>query len=250
MQLFDAVNCVQQIHWDFVSTFEVYFAFNYDMLNNSRTVPNSISYDTDANGGKNVLAWKSADNERISLHIKNFKTPQLSSNIRESFSGNRFTHLQGKPSTYKFSMTFRDSNQLEFYRMFATQLREQQYRYFDDFCFNVFISKDSDYADGYHTDDTGELNDGKRGKPLMSMKRCMVESVSQIDFNQDTEHQIVEFSVDFIANDIEIYDGGGRQFYKGYTQKVHSESDYFADSTKYGFDYGEDYIQGAGAGPD
>ena len=97
--------------------------------------------------------------------------------------------------------------------MFTAQFREQAYRYFDDYTFNVFISKDSDYGDQYHNDTTGRGRNSWRASPVMSLKRCSIENVSQLSFSNATENQIVEFTVAFVANDVEIYDQGARQFY-------------------------------------
>ena len=214
MKFTDALQVAYQIPWSYINTFEVYFAWNYNMLNNPNAgIANTVDYENDAVGGKNVLGWNPKDNERLSLHLKSLTLPQISSNELNSWVGNRWQRANGQQQQYTFDMTFRDSNQLEFYRLFSAQYREQQYRYFDDYAFNVFVSKDSDYGDQYHNDTTGYGNRSWRSMPLISLKRCAIQSISALNFSNDTENQIAEFTVQFVANDIELYDSGARQFY-------------------------------------
>lgn len=214
MKFTDALQVVHQIPWSRANSFEVYFAWNHAMLNNVQAPGRTIDYDFEAIQRRgNVLSWSPKDNERLSLHLKQLTLPQIGATQLNAFAGNRHAHSYGAHEVYKFSMTFYDSNQMEFYKMFATQFREQLYRYFDDYAFNVFISKDSDYGDQYHNDTTGQGRFSWRAQPFMSLKRCSIESIGQLQWANDTENQIAEFTVNFIANDMELYDNGARQFY-------------------------------------
>ena len=217
MKFTDALQVAYQIPWSYANTFEVYFAWNYNMLNNPTPgIAHTVDYDNDAEGGKNILGWNPKDNERLSLHLKSINLPSITSNELNTWVGNRWARANGKQNQYTFDMTFRDSNQMEFYRLFTAQYREQQYRYFDDYTFNVFVSKDSDYGDKYHNDTTGFSKNSWKSNPLVSLKRCAIQAISAINFSHDTENQHVEFNVSFVANDIEIYDSGARQFYGKY----------------------------------
>lgn len=208
-----AVEAVHQIQWAKTCAFEVYFAWNWAMLHNPSSPVNVVDYDNDVLSSQgNILGWNIKDNERLSLHLKDIQLPQITADELNSWNGNRWARANGKPQQYKFSMTFYDSNQLEFYKMFSAQFREQSYRYFDDYAFNVFVSRDSEYGDRYHNDTTGFGDRSFNSLPLMSLKRCAITGVSQITFSNETD-QILEFSVEFVANDIEMYDSGARQFY-------------------------------------
>ena len=213
MRFLNALEVVHQIPWSRANSFEVYFAWNHTMLNNPKAPQDTVDYANEAKGTGNILAWSPKDNERLSLHIKDLTLPQIGAQQLTSWVGNRWAHNYGVPDQYKFSMTFYDSNQLEWFKLFSTQFREQAYRYFDDYAFNVFISKDSDYGDRYHNDTTGYEATSWRSQPLMSLKRCSIENVSQLNFSNTNENQIIEFTVSFVANDIELYDQGSRQFY-------------------------------------
>lgn len=219
MKFTDALKVAYQTPWSYVNTFDVWWAFNPSLLHNPTIIGKggaafNADYDDDAKAG-NVLGWNPAvDNERMSLHLISIQLPQVSYADMDSYAGGRKAFASGKANDYTFSMTFRDSNQLEFYRMWTTQLREQQYRYFEDYMFNVHVTKDSDYGDRYHNDTTGKARDSWRASPLVSLKRCAVQSVSGIDFSHSTDNQIVEFTVSCIACDIEIRDSGARQFYE------------------------------------
>lgn len=214
----DSLQVAYQTHWDRANSFEVYFAWNYGMLHNSKAPQDTVDYSNNAKGTGSVLDWGPKDNEILSLHLKELNLPQIGANQLNSWVGNRWAHNYGVPDQYKFSMTFYDSDQLRFYKIFTAQFREQAYRYFDDYTFNVFISKDSDYGDRYQNDTTGFEATSWRSMPLMSLKRCSIENVSQIQFSNSTENQILEFTVSFVANDIELYDQGARQFYGGWSE--------------------------------
>lgn len=230
MKFTDALQVAYQIPWSYVNTFEVYFAWNYSLLNNRNPgIAATVDYDDDAMGGRNILGWNPKDNERLSLHLISLNLPQISSNELSSWVGNRWSRANGQQQQYTFDMTFRDSNQMEFYRLFATQYREQQYRYFDDYAFNVFVTKDSDYGDKYHNDTTGYGKKSWKSSPLISLKRCAIQSISPISFSHETENQIVQFSVQFVANDIELYDSGARQFYGEYGANAERMAPYFND---------------------
>lgn len=214
MRFTDALNVAYQIPWSRANTFEVYFAWNYKMLHNSRSPEYTKDYDNDVIRQQgNILGWGPKDNERLSLHLKNLVLPVVGGDELSAYTGNRWARVNGGTNQYTFSMTFYDSNQLEFYKMFTAQYREQDYRYFDDYTFNVFVSKDSDYGDRYHNDTTGFGDRSYKSQPLMSLKRCAIQNVSQLNFDNSNENQIIEFTVNFVANDIEIYDSGARQFY-------------------------------------
>lgn len=219
MKFNDALQVAYQIPWSRASSFEVYFAWNWMMLNNSNSPPDTVDYDNDVRAQQgNILGWNLKDNERLSLHLKELQLPQLSSNELNSWNGGRWSRANGQPQQYVFNMTFYDSNQMEFYKLFSAQFREQAFRYFDDYTFNVFVSKDSDYGDRYHNDTTGFADRSNRSNPLMSLKRCAIQSISQISFSNTNENQIIEFTVQFVANDIEMYDSGARQFYGGWPE--------------------------------
>lgn len=221
MKFTDALQTAYQTPWSYINTFEVYFAWNYTLLNNSTPgIAKTVDYDNDAQGGKNILGWNSKDNERLSLHIESLNLPNITNDELHSWVGNRWARANGMQQQYTFDMTFKDSNQMEFYRLFCTQYREQQYRYFDDYAFNVFVSKDSDYGDKYHNDTTGYAKDSWRSKPLVSLKRCAIQSIGSVAFSNETENQHVKFNVNFVANDIEVYDSGARQFYGQYGQNA------------------------------
>lgn len=227
MRFEDALQTAYQIPWSYVNTFEVFFAWNYSLLNNKNPgVSHTVDYDNDAMGGRNILGWNPKDNERLSLHLISINLPNITSNELNSWVGGRWSRANGQQQQYIFDMTFRDSNQMEFYRLFATQYREQQYRYFDDYSFNVFVTKDSDFGDRYHNDTTGYGKKSWRGQPLISLKRCAIQSISPVAFSNETENQHVQFTVQCVANDIEIYDSGARQFYGSYGQNAERMSPY------------------------
>lgn len=222
MRLDRALLAAHQVHWDKTSHFEVFWAPNYKMTHNmdvnnqlNNNIPKDVAtYSTRANETGGVISWHPTDNERLSIHIVSFTLPNFSSQTLSSFTGGRWTHHMGQLEEHNFSFTVRDANQGEFYRLFMAYFREQQFRYYDDFTFNFFISLDSDYMDGYHkTEYNGAGIHDKYAKPLISLKRCMITGVSGLAFSNDEENNIQTFEVSCVANDVEIYDAGARSFY-------------------------------------
>ena len=70
--------------------------------------------------------------------------------------------------------------------------KETKEQYFDNCCFSVTIYKDADY---YTESD----------RKFMELNGSIIESVSQLQFSNDTQNQIAEFTVDFKCVSPNIY---------------------------------------------
>ena len=77
MKFTDALQVAYQVDWGRANSFEVYFAWNYKMLNNPNAPADTLYYDNEAKGTGNILAWSPKDNERLSLHLKDLQLPQI-----------------------------------------------------------------------------------------------------------------------------------------------------------------------------
>lgn len=123
----------------------------------------------------------------INLSIISMTTPDFTNDPIEAYIANKWFIQNGKDALYRFSMTFRDYDQMGLYRKFMKIYNFAKEQYFDDVAMSVIVTKDGDW---YNEED----------KILINLDGTMVESVSNISFNNDTENQIAEFSVNFKSN--------------------------------------------------
>jgi hypothetical protein len=164
MKLKDGITKAYETHWSMINTFTVEFQFgnNVYMERLSR-----IKFD-----------------DSINLNIVSVTTPDFQNTAIESFVGNRWRIQNGRDELYKFSITFRDRDQFKLYTAFYNLYRETKEQYFDNCSFSVIIYKDADY---YNESD----------RKFMELNGTIIESVGQIQFSNDTQNQIGEFTVDF-----------------------------------------------------
>jgi hypothetical protein len=154
--------------WSFINSFKV--EFHFDAAEGEYLPLSSL--------------WEGVDQDKLQLNIISVNTPQFTNTPIEIFNGNRWRIHNGRDELYRFTMTFRDSNQLELYRRWVTSYEMTRLGYFDQVKFTVILSKDADYF-------------GEEDKKLYEYNNVMIESVSQIDFNNTTENQVAEFQVGF-----------------------------------------------------
>jgi len=165
------INKAYKEKWSFINSFRAEFHIN--------------------NSTKLGKFWSKSDDENINMFIVSFSTPQFTNQNIENFYGNQWHIHNGRDELYKFSITFRDSDQMKLYRKFVRMYIETKHHYFDDVKFDMVIYKANDYADG-----NGEMK-------LLDLKEILIDSVSQLDFNNTTEAQIAEFTIEFKARTVE-----------------------------------------------
>lgn len=164
MKLKDGITKAYETHWSMINTFTVNFNF-----------------------GKNTnmtSLLKTKFDDSLNLHIVSITTPDFQNSPIETFIGNRWRIHNGRDELYKFSMTFRDKDQMRIYKSFYNLYRETKEQYFDNCSFNVTLYKDADY---YNESD----------KKFMELNGTIIESVSQLQFSNETQNQIAEFTVNF-----------------------------------------------------
>lgn len=164
MKLKDGITKAYETHWSMINTFTVEFQFGKNL------------------NMKKLLKTKLDDT--INLHIVSLTTPDFQNTPIETFIGNKWRVQNGRDELYKFSITFRDKDQMRIYKSFFNLYKETKEQYFDNCCFSVIIYKDADY-----------YNESNR--KFMELNGSIVESVSQLQFSNDTQNQIAEFTVNF-----------------------------------------------------
>ena len=134
---------------------------------------------------KGAIDWKDdIDGRDINLNIVSIDTPAFQNQPIEVYIADQWRVHNGRDELYKFTITFRDQDQMNFYRKFVTAYLFQKTNWFDDVKMQIGVWKDADYL--------GEID-----KKLFDFTDVMIDGVSQVQFNNTTEAQIAEFSVDF-----------------------------------------------------
>lgn len=125
--------------------------------------------------------------DELNLNIISVLTPDFTNDPIEAFIANKWFIHNGKDQLYRFSITFRDQDQMKLYRKFMTIYNFAKENYFDDIKMTIIIMKDGDWDNEYD-------------KSLMTLDGALVEGVSNLSFSNDTENQIAEFTVNFKCN--------------------------------------------------
>lgn len=150
--------------WSYINTFKVQMIFS----------PNIAKF----------IQWTNKEQENINLNLVSIDTPQFTNSNIESYVGGRWRIHNGRDELYRFSMTFRDQDQMLFYRKFLVAYLYQRTMYFDDIKMKVILYKDADYY-------------GETELKLFELSDVFIESISQLSFSNITEAQIAEFTINF-----------------------------------------------------
>ena len=172
MKLKDGITKAYETHWSMINTFTVNFNFGRN-LNMSKLL-------------------KTKFDDSINLNIIEVTTPDFQNTAIETYIGNKWRIQNGRDELYKFSIRFRDKDQMRLYKSFHNLYKETKEQYFDNCSFNVTIYKDADY---YSESD----------KKFMDLNGTIIESLSNLQFSNDTQNQIAEFTVNFKCISPNIY---------------------------------------------
>jgi hypothetical protein len=129
--------------------------------------------------------------EDINLNIISIDTPQFTNQNIEVYVGDQWKIHNGRDELYRYSITFRDESQMSLYKQFVKMYQLQKTAYFDQVKMDITLFKDADYYN--------ETN-----KVVMNMSESMIDSVSQVQFSNNTENQIAEFTVQFKCTTPEV----------------------------------------------
>ncbi len=164
MRFIDGITVAYETKWSFINSFHVTFNFNEKM--------------------RGKMNWTGEDDENINLHIVSMDTPQFTNSPIEQFVANKWLIHNGRDELYRFSITFRDKNSMMYYRKFLRLYQETREDYFDHVSFSVLLNKETDWK-------------GVGDSKLFDLSGVIIESISQLQFNNTTENQIAEFTVGF-----------------------------------------------------
>ena len=165
MKFADGLLKAYETKWSFVNTFTVQFH-----------IPDTL---------KKASGWNDEiDGRDINLHIVNINTPQFTNQNIETFIANRWVMHNGRDELYRFEVTFRDKDQMSLYRKFLRMYQATREDYFDNVKMAIQLMKDGDYY--------SEIND-----TMFYFDETLIDSISQLQFSNDTENQVAEFTVAF-----------------------------------------------------
>ena len=119
------------------------------------------------------------------LFIVQASLPSLTNNAIESWTFRRFRLGNGADQAYRFSITFKDHNFLQLWKMFQKQYRYTRSSYPQKCWFSIDFMKESDDPSI------------KQAEKIISFKNCLIESLGNIDFSNDKTPEIVSFTVNF-----------------------------------------------------
>jgi hypothetical protein len=125
--------------------------------------------------------------EKINLNIISFSSPDFTCDPIEAFVANKWVIHNGRDSLYKFTITFRDQDQMVLYRKFLKIYKLTKGSYFDNIKMSITLIKDADW-----------LNE--EDKELFTFNGVLIEGISNLSLSNDTENQIAEFTVSFKCN--------------------------------------------------
>lgn len=161
MKLADAVNAAYQRKWSMANNFTVQI---------------------DLKGSQIAAVGQFA--EDINLSIISIKTPDISNSGIEAFIANGWRVHNGKDNLYRFSMTFRDYDQMALYHKFQNMYRVTKENYFNEVAFDVILYKDADWHD-------------ESQRQIVRLEDAIIDGVSNLDFNNTSESAVAEFTVEF-----------------------------------------------------
>jgi len=165
MNFSDAVSKAYTTKWSYINSFVVDF------------VP----------GGSVLLKnakWNPEELRSMGLFVKSFTTPQYSTSPIESYVADQWQIQNGRYELFKYTIGFKDHDGHYLYRKFLQSLTLHKKAYLAECHWNITISKAPEYV-------------GDPQVKIIEFPMSMIESVSQMQFSNETEGQIAEFNVSF-----------------------------------------------------
>lgn len=195
LTLRDALSKARTQNWSFINTFKVEFNFNPKITSELKSLCGFNTTNASFMG------------DTLELCTKSCPMPSFSQSGSEVWQNYEYRQNSGNLELYTFEVTFRDFDMLKLYRFFVTHLMKQRNMYFDDFKFDVTFWKYPDNLD-------------ENIIQVVQYENCMINGVSGLQFDNETENQIAEFSVTIKSTKATIF-SDSKVNSKTYNDKVH-----------------------------
>jgi len=118
-------------------------------------------------------------NDQLNLALISCDIPPLNVSPIETFLGGRWYFTNGRADMARVTLTFRDFNEFALYKEFSKMFENSLGNY-----------------NNIHSTILDVFTDNEKGeKKIFSLSGLIIEQVSQLQFSNQTENQIAEFSV-------------------------------------------------------
>lgn len=125
------------------------------------------------------------------LNIVNYNLDSLSAEEQNLFTAGRHVSILGAEEIHTCTMKIRDHDQLSIYKNFLLIWRQQIYKYFDEYKFDIVIIKEPDYPN-------------ETEKQVLQAKDCYIVNVGNLTLDNEQENQIFEFDVQIKSSNVSI----------------------------------------------
>ena len=150
----------------------------------------SVTIDFENEAFKKICGWTDVRPEDIDKALIDCTTPQYTNQNINQYVLYEYRYHQGRDEIYRFTMTFRDYDQMKIFNLFRTAYIKSKDQYFDKIKMKIVVYMDDDL--------------GVKKMPIFQTTTAIIENISQLSFSNNTENQIAEFSVSFICNTTEV----------------------------------------------
>ena len=132
-----------------------------------------------------LIGWEMSNelNDMMNVSLVSIDTPEYTNAELAEFIGNEWRYHVGRDELFRMTLTFRDYDQMYLYRKFLTAYNKGKDQYFNKIRFLIQV---------YNSED--KMIDESL---LLETSDAIIESISHLQLNHNTENQIVEFSVRF-----------------------------------------------------
>jgi len=176
----DVISTVQSKYWTKINNFYINIMFEPGIDG-----PGPIDF-------ANMCGWKDIKNDDLNTSLISVTTTPYQNALVSQYVSYEWRFHEGRDQLYRFSMTFRDYDQMKLYNTFRTLYIKARGQYFDKIKMNIKIYMDNDF--------------GVKAQPIFQTTTAIIENLSQLQFSHNTENQIAEFTINFVCNTNEVDD--------------------------------------------
>lgn len=163
----DIIQTVHSVHWSYPNTFSVSFSFGERLLQAAGISGDMFSVD------------------KMQLVLEKMPLPSQTGTTISDYLGAQEIKLApyDKLEVYQLKASFRDRDQLMYYRALSKIFAAQKRLYVDDIKFIITWFKEPDYA-------------SESTVPVAKAQRCVINDISEITYDQNnSEGQIATFEL-------------------------------------------------------
>lgn len=169
MSINKAITLIEETKWTKINNFSVYIDFMNEQFKNIINYPQGTELE-----------------ETLKKSVISITTPTYNNTFINKYVSYEYRFHQGKDEIYRFSITFRDFDQMKLFKVFRDAYIKGKFQYYDNIRMNIVIYNDEDF--------------GVEQKPIFWTTTAIIETISQLSFSHSTENQIAEFTVGFVCN--------------------------------------------------